>query len=378
MNQELPTPDDIQQDLHRIVHNLDQFWNLRLDSLAALPTVRAWQPYSSTIVVESEAERRAYAIEDLIVDVIPQQPYKEDRDSLAALFTFGDTARTISDRHKNAGVARGQNSKGDEVSGDSFRVTYESKVLERLAIDIYRTQLGWCMQQIDLGRSSVQTVSQATWWSFVEIDWSVTIAEDDPSTEIWEFRSLLRCDTAIAQPIVSITMKWTGHQGPMDTSEIEVLSGPKDSNDANFEFPHQLLNVRPASPSPVADTAYIWDLGSPLLAGDEVELAWRNPMHDRTKTGRPFIGVSTAYKPDLRAIRLRARIPPGIAEQPRAEEHAEHHMLTSGYAAPWVKLLQTEPLQPDDDGYYTYKPELVTRGRRYELWWGMRPSNGNE
>jgi hypothetical protein len=366
---ELPTPEDIQLDLQRIVHNLDKFWNLRLDSLAALPTVRAWRPPPRTTGVQSEGERRAFGIEELITELIPQQPYKEDRDSLAAIFTFGEPTKTVKDRHANAGKARGKNSKGEDISGDSFRVTYEPKLLEKLAIDIYRAQLGWCMQQIDLGRSSAQTVSRATWWSFVEIDWSVSIVESDPETEIWEVRSLLRCLAAIAQPVLSMTLKWTGQSGPKDTSEVEVLSGPKQG-DAGL--PHHLLSLRPASPSSVADTAYIWDLGNPLLAGDEVELAWRHPVRNRAETGQPFIGVSTAYKPDLRAIRLRARIPESVAAQARTEEHAEHPITVSSYTAPWVKLLDSKPLDLDDEDYYTYTPDPITIGHRYEVWWGKR------
>jgi hypothetical protein len=368
MSSDLPTPNDISHDLQRIVHNLDEFWSLRLDGLAVLPTVQAWRPPAGTRRIETEGERRAYAIEDLVTALIPQQPYKEDREALAAIFTFDDPGASVKSRHEVAAKALG-------VTEASVRIKAEKTLLDKLAIDIYRAQLGWCMRQIDVERLDVHTAARTRWWSIVEIDWAVEIDGSKPESEVWEIKHVLRCVAPVAQPVLALTMTWTG-SGPQEMSEVEVLSGPK-TGDHDVGFPHKLLSLRPASPSAVADTAYIWDLGNPLLAGDEVELVWRQTLRDRAKTGLPFIGISTSPKPDLRAVRLRARIPDSRAKNPRAELHAENPMVTnSSYVAPWVKLLETQPLAPDDTGYYTYKPNAITIGHCYELWWGPRPEVG--
>jgi hypothetical protein len=222
MSQELPTPEDVQLDLQRIVHNLERFWNLRLDAFAALPTIRAWRPLADASDIESEAERRARAIEELIERLIPQQPYKEDRDSLAALFTFDAPTKKVKERHADAAKARGLDGKDPT---EAFRVSHEANVLAKLATDIYRDALAWCMRQIDMGRISGETLPRSTWWSYSEIDRMVVIEESAPKTEIWEVRSILRCLVPVAQPVLSMTLQWTGEHDPIDPSEVEVLSG---------------------------------------------------------------------------------------------------------------------------------------------------------
>lgn len=140
---DVPTPLEVEGDLKQIVHELKRWEGLPLRALRALPSVRYWTP--------SPEERGDYdgkpayvvsnmAVRKCIEKAITRTVLEEDWQALAALFTFDDPTRSLTERQAEAAESRG-------VSAETFRKTSERGLLRQFSEEIFRGELEWAASQ---------------------------------------------------------------------------------------------------------------------------------------------------------------------------------------------------------------------------------------
>ncbi len=354
----LPDPPAIADDLERIADNLDRWKSLSLSSLRALPTIRFWAPLPELGELP-ERQRSNEAIQFAITGATEQFQYEDEDKALDELLDFKHPMRTLGERQEQAAELLSK-------SAESIRKSLQRKLLEKLANEMFRVELAWCVDQI-----SAVTRGSELWYRMIEFERTVLIDPDDPRVQLWTTRILLRCKHP-AQPIVLVPQGWSG--SGEEPGELRVLSGPQKDHDP---FRHRLLHVRPEHRSPKPFLLYIFDLGHFVGEGRTVELKYEQRLVDVGETFYPMIGLTTAPHPDLELIRFRVSDPDKSSEQATGYElksagHSEGSeapgVLVHGYNTPCY-VLNEQPIQRDEDGYFTLEVRHPTHENRYELWW---------
>jgi hypothetical protein len=365
---DLPSIGELAHDLAVVLREIGRLADLRFPALEALPSVQTWRqpPEARRRKPPAERELRALAIEYLIEDVTKRAMEPRGADAVEQLFTFGEPDRALGERREHAAKALGLS------SGSSFRNARETALLEELAQAIYKYEL-WSSAHRFEALTDPRRMG-ATWSRIVEREIAVTITADRPQEQHWEFRDVLRATVPAGIPIYVIELPWTG-TGLHRSETVSVLSGPKPDDPMASAFRHRLLSIRQNSPA-TADYAmtYVWDLGRPISADDEVELRFSQQLIDRADTFVPIISTRTRVDTIVRLLRFRARVPPEMVDTPRGEMTPITfwpHDTGAPTIAPWIAPEEVVPIEPDEDGYYTYIPRELKPNYHYALHWGQ-------
>jgi hypothetical protein len=362
--EDLPTSDQLADDLARLVHELPRFARIRLPSLEALPSVRLWQPPSPRAASVPETDRRMLAIEFLISDITERHADAAEKAALQDLFTFGDRDKPLKDRQAAAARALAMS------SGDSFRQHREGLLLRTAADEICRYELWESIQRADRMRDGL--AMGATWARLIEQDWSVVISPEPPHEQLWEFRHLYTALTPVALPVVVVDLPWSG-TGPHNRDSVSILSGPDETSPEHHYHRHRLLDI---VPYPDHGGMYFWHLGRGMPRGAEVELRFTQRFVDEANTFIPTIARWTRHDSLIRSLKLRANVPDELVRNPTGLitrmgtfEFDDGSWHQNGVYAPSEVIALTR----GDDGYFTFAPHPVQQQCVYQIWWGPRP-----
>ncbi len=362
----LPTPMVLASDLERVVHGLDRYQGLELLALRALPSVQLWQPSSSRprlqttsgIEVDALTQRGTsnLALRVRICEAIGRIPLTKESDALTALFSFENPKLGIGERQTSAAKALG-------ISQNGVKKGREEKLLHTLADEMFRGELAWAISQFQPTGVPQGIYPVNPWFELQAFHRSVVIDKDAPHEQTWTTHNIGRAIMP-AQPYLVTPVNWSGTG--KEPGELSILSGPQDEADP---FKHKLLDVRPESASLYAWNLYIWDLRSPVFAGDEVDLHWQQKLIDLGATFLPYVGVATDSYPALKKISLRAKVPATRAWGKQLIN--ESGFAQSPYSSPIARSdgSPVVKLERDKEGYFTYEPQEILPGMTYELRW---------
>ena len=359
----LPSAEAVAEDLENVVVHLARHRSLTLASLRALPSVRGWRTSDPRV---SERERSNLAIVATAYRAIDRLEDSR-RTALEELFTFEALGADLGDRQEAAGRHLG-------IGADAMRKSRQKTLMRELAEEIYRGELAWCLDQLT---ATIHNPS-ATWYRILEIERTLVIDPRQPARQEWTARYVLRSRTP-AHPIVVIPQGWSG-SGTEEPGDLTVLSGQaptRISADVREDpFAHRFLGARPIQRGIDPYYAYIFDLGLPVPAGQEVELQYRQVLTDHRQTFKPVMGSSCIGHPDIRRIAMRASVP-------HVKSAHAYKIAPTGSIPPWDsagalpasyvasgQVVESEDVARGADGLLTYERSADLSGHRFEMWWG--------
>jgi hypothetical protein len=353
---DLPLADELTDDLLKLYRALDQLQRLRLSHIESLPSVAAFKPGQPV----ADDIHRSLALEFLVSDAIQRYPEGGEKTALEALYTFGEPNTPIGEREENAADAL------EVASGVSFRRGRNRVLVRSLADEILRYEFYRALSRYETLLNP--SMLGASWARMVERDWAVRI--DDSGVQHWEFRERLLCVAPVLHPVFICILDWTG-TGEHAPETVSVLSGP-DPDQPSEGLPHQLLAIRPTEPGATQGAVYIFDLGSPIAADDEVELHFTQRLVDLQGSFVPVIKSHTRHDTIVRHLAFRATLPSGLALNPRGEM-APKRFLPHGDGAvgrQWTPPESVIHIEPDIHGQYSYEISNPSPNHEFALWWG--------
>ncbi|UUY01803.1 hypothetical protein LRS13_13825 [Svornostia abyssi] len=344
----LPTTDEIEADLARLVHELESALRARYPALERLPSVQrtlATSPRREDLTgteLQRRAQVRYSAIRALVEDVLALHPDAREQEALECLLTFDAPDRSLRDRQAAAAEIFGM------TTGDSFRGSREAVVIRGFAGEICRYETWKALDVVEKFRDSQAMGTR--WYRNVTRRWAVEIEATNPTEQRWTISELYEATTPVRQPVVAVFLPWSG-TGDHDAESVNVLSGPEAGAFLGATVPHRLLAVLP-DPHFSPYGWYFFHLGRGLVTGDRVELSFTQTLIDVADTFSPIISFFTRPASMIEEITLRAKVPDelvgrarGIAK-PMRRYVVDDHYLSHGVspretAWTWSEMLRT-------------------------------------
>lgn len=198
----------------------------------------------------------------------------------------------------------------------------------------------------------------ATWYDEIDIDWELALDPTDFRRQHWRFTHKFRCRFT-AQPIVEIPLDWSG-QGYREEDEPVVVTG-QDRKDRS----HKFLRIRPETDKPSSWDLYLFDLGTPLVAGAVDTLSFTMTLYDEGDKFQPIIYRRTHDKPALEKLTSTVRCPPPLVIR-NAQAHRERFIPETGR---YVPIPPAESLPVFPGGVVRQVVRQIEPSSRYVLRW---------